>query len=219
MGTLTLTPTLVGGLLRFVLSWPGAPNDLDIHSFFAVSQTQKCEVYFSKRSCVGVSLDVDNLSGGSKGVETITVNTLGNYIYTIAVNKYVDLTGGVVAGENNFNVNTTATVSLPNIPLVQAYAKISVYAPGFTDPILTLTAPSFIDITTVYKADVDTNLDIFDWWLALCFDGSIGVNSVTAINKYMNTKPKFTDCVNLMNNNNNYQGSTSAISSTISFGR
>jgi hypothetical protein len=153
------------------------------------------------------------MEGGRNGVETITVNQLGNYVYAIAVNKYSDPTNGVAPGENNVeednldnNSPTSSTSSIPNIPLYQSQAKVSVYAPGYLDPILEVTIPNFLSTASVMSsassvAIIKSNEDNFDWWLPICFDGSLGINSMRAMNKLTNTKPKYTDCVDYLKSN------------------
>ncbi len=62
MSTFQMTPRVEPGKLRFVLSWPYAPKDLDIHSIFKISRFSQCEIYFGARNCLGTTLDVDNLN-------------------------------------------------------------------------------------------------------------------------------------------------------------
>lgn len=207
MRTVSLTPIITDRVLRIVLSWESSPKDLDLHSLFPVSRIRKCQVFFAKRECIGVNLDTDNIMGGTNGVETLTFTTLGNYIYAIAVNKYVDITDGLAPGEINVNDNISSNLSpvqnWSKIPLVQAKAKVSVYAPGFSDPILVVNSPTIIDSTTVVDGDASSPADNYDWWMVLCFDGSIGVDSILNVNKFMNKKPTFTDCGKLLIDYNN----------------
>lgn len=209
--------------LRFVLSWENAPKDLGIHMLFQVSRNQKCEVYFARKECVGASLDIDNLNGGQNGVETITVNTLGNYIYTVAINKYVDITDGIAPGENDVregenNQGNNNRGIWANIPLVQAKAKVSVYAPGYSDPILVINNPPVIDDSTVYGSQSNSPPDTFDWWIVFCLDGSKGIDSIVTVNKYKISKPIFKDCSDILAENSQ-KISASATGSLITFGR
>ncbi len=221
IGTISLTPVMTDNSLRFVLSWESSPKDLDIHALFQLSRMQKCEVYFAKKDCVGVTLDVDNLDGGTNGVETITINTLGNYIYTITVNKYVDNSNGVAPGENNVNEDNNTPYRSPtvwaNIPLYQSKAKVSVYAPGFSDPIKIISVPIIVDDTTVYGVMETNNPESYDWWIVFCFDGSEGIDSIVTVNKFKFSKPTLKDCSNIITEQRSRAFSSSQ--STITFGR
>ena len=90
-----MTPFVKPGEIRFVLSWE-SPMDLDIHSIFRISNFQKCEVYFGRSQCLGTELNSDIFRGEGTRYNTMTISTLGNYIYTIAVHNYV---------ANNSNTN------------------------------------------------------------------------------------------------------------------
>jgi hypothetical protein len=85
-----LTPLVGQGKIRFVLSWPNGPKDLNIYSIFRITNNKTCEVYFGKKECLGTELNTDTSRFGSNGIQTLTINTLGKYNYTIAVNKYTD---------------------------------------------------------------------------------------------------------------------------------
>lgn len=198
-----MTPEVEEGQLRFVLSWPFAPKDLDIHSFFKISKFSKCEVYFGKRECVGVNLDTDNFLGGKKGVETITIERMGNYIYTFAVHKYIDISGGVATGDNPVpgsevdnqfinNEDGNSTV-LPNTPLSDSNAKISVYVHGFKAAIVTLIVPNKFQAQT---DDMNFDTNNYNWWTALCLNGKVGIDSLKVLNKLTINKPSYLDCEN-----------------------
>lgn len=197
-----MTPLVEEGKIRFVLSWPYGPKDLDIHSFFKVSRFSKCEVFFGKRDCVGTSLDTDNFSGGNNGVETITINQLGKYVYTFAVHKYTDVSNGVATGDSPVNgaqtnstddtslTNRTSADNIPDVPLSASLAKISVYDYGFKESIYQISVPT----------TDPNNLNASNWWLALCLDGNAGINSLTAVNELYTDKPDYTICENLFAN-------------------
>ena len=51
------------------MGWGTHPNDLDIH----LTIINECHVYYGNKACTGASLDVDNVSGGNYGPETITI--------------------------------------------------------------------------------------------------------------------------------------------------
>lgn len=199
-----LTPTVDKGKIRFVLSWPNGPKDLDLHSLFKISRFSKCEVYFGKRDCAGVNIDTDNFSGGANGVETITINTLGKYYYTFAVHKYIDVSGGQASGEtpvagsdaaaNIGNNNTNSTV--PDVPLALSEAKISVYTYGYKSPVYILKVPSTTTATNTLDATTG-DANNYGWWLAFCLNGNEGINSLSVVNKLSADKPANTVCENL----------------------
>jgi hypothetical protein len=198
-----MTPLVDDGKIRFVLSWPSGPKDVDIHSFFKISRFSKCEVYFGKRDCVGTGLDTDNFNGGSNGVETITINSLGKYIYTFAVHKYVDNSNGQAEADRPMpgSEDTTTTESgragnanVPDLPLTQSKAKVSVYVSGYKGSIYQLEVPSFKDENTL---EVNLNESDYTWWWTFCLDGNAGVNSIRVVNKLTSNKPTFTSCENL----------------------
>lgn len=191
LDTIPMTPLVDPGQIRFVLSWPDAPADLDIHTIFKISRTARCEVFFSKKECAGVDLDVDNLKGGKSGVETITLREMGKYIYTFAVHKYVDISNGSTQGETPIEGSPTETseVNIPSIPLVDSKATVSVYAYGYKGPILVVNVP-----TQVSEGEEDpANAN---WWTVFCLDGNKGMNSLSTINRVGSDKPLFTRCEN-----------------------
>jgi len=89
--TLSLTPALNSSeQLRVVMNWGRLPSDLDLHTIQIDKTTsQECETWYScKTCCSGISLDVDNTSGGNNGAETITFDEPGNNMYRIFVFDY-----------------------------------------------------------------------------------------------------------------------------------
>jgi hypothetical protein len=204
--TVSLSPLIPLGQIRFVLSWPNGPKDLDIYAMFKVSKLSKCDVYFGRKSCVGAALDVDNRKGGKLGVETITINSLGKYIYMFVINKYIDNSQGVAAGDstnimqlddNNPVTSTTSTLSkVPDNTLAGSLGTISVYAPNFAGPVYQLTVPDDIKASNVLTGNVDDAKN-FNWLLAFCLDGTKGLSSLKTVNKFSKTKPDFTTCEGL----------------------
>jgi len=196
-----MTPLLEEGKIRFVLSWPDGPKDLDLHALFQINRFSKCEVYFGKRDCVGTELDTDNIKEEAYGVETLTINTLGNYIYTFGVNKYVDISGGVGQGDNpipgvnnSTRVTNDSAVKVPDYPLSESRAKISVYINGYKGPIYQIQVPIEDPNSVIDQKD---NTDPRNWWIAFCLDGKRGLDSLKSVNKLSSYKPNFTYCETL----------------------
>lgn len=203
ISTASLTPTVDKGKLRFVLSWPNGPKDLDIHSIFKISRFAKCEVYFGKRDCVGVTLDTDNFNSGASGVETITINNLGKYYYTFAVHKYVDISGGQAQGDNpvpgsdaQAQIGNNTKPAVPDLPLALSGAKISVYAYGFKAPIYNLKVPNVATAATTLDGTAG-DANSYGWWLGFCLNGNEGINSLSIVNKLSADKPDSKVCESL----------------------
>jgi hypothetical protein len=186
IGLISLTPTLDDNSLRFVLSWESSPKDLDIHTIFQVSRFQLCGVYFAMKQCVGTVLDSDNNNGGPNGVETITISPLGNYIYTIAVNKYIEA------------LDPSVPVQWSDIALNKSKAKVAIFAPNYMDAIKIVTVPMIVDDSTVYGGMENNSPESFEWWMIVCFDGSIGVDSIVTVNKFKYVKPTYKDCSTIL---------------------
>ena len=189
-----------------MLSWPNGPKDLDLYSIFRVNSRSRCEVFFGKKICVGVELDVDNLDGGKMGVETITISSLGNYNYIFAVNKYIDLSNGVAEGEeegipqlddSNPTIATSSSRQfVPDLPLHKSEAKISIYTSNFSGPVLELIIPDTIKKSNVLTDSEDEREYI--WWYGFCINGTTGISSLKTINKLSKDKPTITFCDNYM---------------------
>jgi hypothetical protein len=194
LDTIPMTPLVNPGQVRFVLSWPDAPADLDIHSIFKISRVAKCEVFFSKKECAGVDLDVDNLKGGKNGVETITVREMGKYIYTFTVHRYLDVSDGTSQDETPIegSPSESTETSIAPIPLNESKATVTVYANGFKGPIISVTVPN--QVPDGIEAN-DAN-----WWTVFCLDGSKGLNSLSTINTLGSFKPIYSGCENYFKN-------------------
>jgi hypothetical protein len=205
--TIPLSPILDVGQIRFVLSWPNGPKDLDLYTTFKVTKTAKCDVFFGRKSCVGSVLDIDNRKGGKLGVETTTVGTLGKYIYMVYINKYLDAASRTAAGEptavvqlddNNPITTTSSTLSkVPDTTLAGSMGTISVYSSNFSSPVLQLTTPNEIKDNNVVTGSADDPRN-FNWWIGFCIDGSKGLSSLKTVNKFSKTKPDISYCENLM---------------------
>ena len=185
--SIPLTPEVEEGKIRIVLSWPDGPADLDIHSLFKVTKIRKCHVYFGNKDCTGLNLDVDNTKGGKNGVETITINSLGNYIYSFYVHKYVDGSQGNAVGENRIDsvpVGGDYEKPVDNTKsLFNSEAKIIVYGAGYRAPIATF------EIKTAKEENDD-----YRYWNVFCLDGKQGVDSLKAVHELSIEAPSYTFC-------------------------
>jgi hypothetical protein len=89
-----LTPVFVESDLKVVLEWGIKPKDLDIHLNFKVIDEDLnpylCNVGFALTTCGSSSLDIDNRDGGNNGVETITVEKIGDYKYLLYISHFLD---------------------------------------------------------------------------------------------------------------------------------
>lgn len=165
------------GQLKFTLTWGvDDPKDLDLHAIFDVSSTTKCHVFFGKPYCLGTSLKRDVFEGGSKGSESIIIDSLGNYKYMIFVGNFY---GTQILESNNTNsIVTTNSINLSN-------AAVFMYSANFQEPVFSIEIPYI---------PAGVNVKQKNWWLVLCFDGSLGMKSLIRINKLLENEPKFTDC-------------------------
>ncbi len=195
--TVALSEPLQEGQIRFVLSWPDAPRDLDFHAMFKVSRWTKCDVYFGKKNCGKTSLDIDNYNYGVNGVETITINKLGRYTYTFAVHKYpkyvVEETK-TVPGFNEYvdedeysesDGDLLSKETFPDKAVTDSKAMIRVYNSEFLASVFTVNVP-----TSIVSGDKDKHV----WWLAMCMDGKDGIWSIQVMDILSERKPSYKIC-------------------------
>jgi len=86
--TISLTPELEPEQdFRLVMNWGHSPSDLDLHvlQFSNSNPNKSCETFYGNKHCDGLSLDVDNTSGGDNGAETITWTEPGDNWYILFV--------------------------------------------------------------------------------------------------------------------------------------
>jgi hypothetical protein len=189
--SVSLTPFVEKGKMRFVLTWADAPADLDIYSLFRISEERKCNVFFGHKKCEGVSLDADNFMGGTKGAETITVDFLENYIYSFVISKYVDLSqNGLAPGEERVEEAPVENpIQLDELPpdtqLYESKAKLSIFIPGLEQSLLSIYVPSSNSKENLlHESDkkIGENKE-FNWWHVFCLNGAKGLESLKTINK------------------------------------
>jgi hypothetical protein len=112
---------------------------------------------------------------------------LGNYIYTFAVHRYVDITGGFSDNPiSDDDSDNTSSNGIPKIPLKDSKATVSVYVSGFKGAVHVLSVP------TQLSAAGDP--DSFNWWTAFCLDGKAGISSLSTVNELTVQKPAYTRC-------------------------
>jgi len=113
----TLSPTIVDGDMRIVLTWGASPRDLDSHLVRKTDGAQDYHVYYSSKNHVDANLDHDDTS--SYGPETVTVNSpQQNSIYTYYVYNFSGGSADVLKNSNAkvtvaFN-DTQRTFNIPN---------------------------------------------------------------------------------------------------------
>lgn len=153
-------------------------------------------MFFGKTECSGTNLDVNNYLGGARGVETMTLNTIGNFNYTVVVHKF----NGKKAEEANKIKDAPVLLpaeedfrNIPDIKLNESQAKVSVYAPGFKRAIKELEVPYNVNGNFLDEAK-DKTAAVHDWWLAFCLRGDVGLNSLLAVNKVSAEKPGYKTC-------------------------
>jgi len=196
-----MTPLTPVGQIRIVLSWPSAPSDLDLFSSFKTSPNTFCSVYFGKKYCSGVNLNVDNNLGGRKGAETITIQLVENFVYSLSARKYVDETdNGRLKGEISVKgapeINHKTPEKFENVNMDQSKAKISLYVSNYEFSLFDIHIPDNVGNDNLLYPNEDKNNSEKDinWWLAFCLNGSQGIDSVKIVNKLTSKQPDFTYC-------------------------
>ena len=183
------------GVLRLVLNWGDQYEDLDLFSFFAVNKWIECRIFFGNKNCVMTKLVTDNSHAGQKGGETMSVERLGNFKYTFAVNKFQDRSRGIVKGE--YNENTKAYDDSNPAPwsdskITQSKAKIAIYSPHYLNAIVSLDIPTSLNsFNTVGEYDPEK---YYDWWVLFCLDGGEGMDSLKVVNKFVPYQPSGKFC-------------------------
>lgn len=173
---------------------------MDFHVLFKTGKFSKCEVFFGKTECSGTKLDSNNYLGGKKGVEAITVNTIGNFNYSLVVHKY---NGKKIEDSNKVDgapvllPQEEDATNIPNLDLNKSLAKVSVYAPGLKRAIKELEVPYIITDENYLDKDKDKASQALDWWLAFCIDGKQGLSSLLTANKISSSKPDYAACEKL----------------------
>lgn len=77
-----LSPVLLSGEVRLVLTWGDRPRDMDSHLYGAAAAGKPLHISFKNRMAPGATLDVDGKEGF--GPETITIKNPGKYQYYVA---------------------------------------------------------------------------------------------------------------------------------------
>ncbi len=201
-----ITPRITDGQVRVVLSWPEGPEYLDLYTLFKVDQTIRCELFFGKRKCVGTHLNIDKTLNTAHGIQTITINNLGKYVYSFFVNKFIDISGGKGKGDDPIYIPSNEKIPVPKFnitevdsnPLKSSRARISIFANGYEGSIKTIGIAmdeAGLAVDTVH------NIDPNHWWLAFCLDGKRGVDSIISVNNLATRKPDYTMCENLFTPN------------------
>ena len=148
-----MSPELEPGQTRIIMEWNKEnPTDIDLHVFGIRNQDgDTCRTYYAQpnnpdkdklrhqngiKGCPGTTQDVDNLEGGPKGPETITLNN------TVVNKDYVYLIGIV---DYNFaikNTNDTAFLeSGASVKILNERHKITRKLPENPEMVVTMESP------------------------------------------------------------------------------
>ena len=210
IASFSMTPLLPQNQLRVTLTWPDSPSDIDLFSFFRTSKNRVCSIFFGEKLCNEVYLNTDNYNnrGDRKGAETITIELQENFIYTFAARKYVD------QSDNGHLKDEKRVKDAPKIPYFQpkiypdvnmdkSKARISLYAPGFSQKLFEFLVPDNIDSDNILYPKTEEGFieKDFNWWLAFCMDGSQGIESIKIVNKLSVKEPGYEYCESLYNRN------------------
>lgn len=108
--------------LRAVLTWGATPSDLDSHMRIQLKNGNQAHVYYSNKSGLNTSLDVDDTD--SYGPETVTVSSIGEGVYTYYIHDYT-------------NRNSSSSTALSN-----SGATVTIYLGGSMTPAYVLNVPA-----------------------------------------------------------------------------
>ncbi len=121
----TLTPVMLTGETRIVLTWGTEPRDLDSHLWAADGAGSMCHVYYRSRVCSQGAVEVANLDlddTNGEGPETTTILRQFEGVYTFRVNDFTNRNAGnnQWLGYSNATVRVyrnnglVATINVPN---------------------------------------------------------------------------------------------------------
>ena len=183
------------GVLRLILNWGDEVEDLDLFTFFNVNKYIECRIFFGNKNCVQTELLTDNSKNGAKGGETLSVDSLGSFKYTFAVNKFQDRSRGIVKGEYNENTKTydnSNPVPWSSTKITDSRAKVAIYSPHYLNAIVSLDIPTNVNMfNTVGEYDKNK---FYDWWVLFCLDGKEGMDSLKVINRFVSYQPSGKFC-------------------------
>ena len=198
--TMAMTPVNSKGQVSFIMSWFGQTKDLDLHLKFRVEDEVDCYVFFGNRECMETYYYQDVVFNQNRGVENISINKFGQYMYMIFVHKYTDISGGVAYGEqiiegvdpqvensNRLDGNSEDEEGKDSVPLAEARAQIKIFAPAFKSPIAIINMPE----------SNSANINSLKYWVAFCINGKDGLNSLKTINKITENEPDISICEDL----------------------
>jgi hypothetical protein len=142
----------------------------------------------------------ENYNNGTQGTQTLTIEKLGNYIYTFAINPFyindnpIDRNEKKVEGvENNApteyypEFNRTYYEDINDITFAQSKANIKIYIKDYEKEI--------------YKMDINSHNTEKEkkWLVAFCLNGNKGIKSLKVINKYVGVQPNYSYCEEIYN--------------------
>lgn len=213
INNIVLTPMVQPGEIRVVLSWPDAPDDLDLYSIFKTGNFTKCIVFYGKPDCSSTHIEVINNQGGRKGAETITINFLEKYIYTFAVRKYISkskdnlapdekrVEGAPLSSDYNYEIPVDINEKkeiFADVNLSESKAKVAIFIHGFQSAIQEIFVPSNYEGNLLLDSDKSKNT--LDWWVPFCINGERGLDSLMILNKLTSNLPNDDICRKIYNN-------------------
>lgn len=198
LNTLNLAKIMPNEVFKVTLNWGTQVKDLDLFAMFRVDKNTDCNIFFGSKKCASATLDTDNKEFGNNGGESLTVQKLGSFNYTLAVNKYQDRSNGEISGEFNEETNeynrATQVDPIDTTPISISNANVYVYSPYYLYPILSISIPETISQDNVIGTYSQNN--DYNWWVLFCLDGSQGLNSLTLVNKFADKQPTSSFCQN-----------------------
>lgn len=199
--SIPLTPMIYSkNQFRIVLTWPKGPTDLNLFSYFKVTQTMQCEVFFGNRNCQRMIMNSNNYNNGTQGVQVITIEEVGNYNYGFAVSQFNINDNPKKRNETkakgaekeapkweypSFMRNFTSAQEEES-DILPSEASLSIYLSNYQMKVYS------VSLKNIKKISNKDNKMI--WWYAFCFNGNEGIKSLKVINKFSDTKPNFQMC-------------------------
>ncbi|MCR4315319.1 MAG: chitobiase/beta-hexosaminidase C-terminal domain-containing protein [Planctomycetes bacterium] len=171
---LALSPIVVAGQYRIVLTWGETPGDLDAHLVGPMSSGSNFHVYYSQEYSPDEYVSIDNDDTDSYGPETITVTNFFSGTYRYQVNNYssVGQLGNVTLG------NSGAVVEVYDDTGLVATFSATEGAVGTLWDVFTLDgATKEITVVDAYMTAVETRTETSEPILALSVTPSGGTFS------------------------------------------
>ena len=179
------------------LTWDKNPYDLNIFTFFKIRDDFECKVFYGNQVCHGVYQENINYNNGTHGVQTMTIEKMGNFIYTFSVRKFMINDNPQKRGENKIK-SAFDKAPIEKFPefmrkindvdnkknIKESKASIKVYLNGYENEIFSVSTQDLME----------NEISDGKWWVAFCLDGSKGIKSIVKLNKFVDGEVNYKFC-------------------------